>query len=186
MLPQCEYLKILLDIKSAPRFLTNSHRITEWLRLERPSGSIWPNLHSRDSQRRVPRPKTRWLLKVSKEGTPQPLVSLCQCSVTAAWCSEGTFCVPIFTHCLLPCHRAPLRKAWLSTAPHSLVSAACLVRALNPFADVINENIKQYWSQHWPLEDTNHHWSLFWHWVIDHHSGFFPVDSSSSTEQSNH
>lgn len=83
MLPQCEYLKILLDIKSAPRFLTNSHRITEWLRLERPSGSIWPNLHSRDSQRRVPRPKTRWLLKVSKEGDPttsgQPVPVLCHC-----------------------------------------------------------------------------------------------------------
>lgn len=113
MLPQCEYLKILLDIKSAPRFLTNSHRITEWLRLERPSGSIWPNLHSRDSQRRVPRPKTRWLLKVSKEGTPQPLVSLCQCSVTAAWCSEGTFCVPVCAHCLLSWHWAPPRRAWL-------------------------------------------------------------------------
>lgn len=138
------------------------------------------------------KPMSRWLLEIFKEENPHLLWAICASVLSpaqhriVAWCSEGTFCVPIFTHCLLPCHRAPLRKAWLSTAPHSLVSAACLVRALNPFADVINENIKQYWSQHWPLEDTNHHWSLFRHWVIDHHSGFFPVDSSSSTEQSNH
>ena len=77
---------------------------TSWFRLAAPSGSIWFNpCSNRDTQRRMSRPTSRWLLKISREEIPQPLGSLCQCSLIAQhkstfWCSEGTSCIPICTH----------------------------------------------------------------------------------------
>ena len=89
--------------------MMGTHEDVEWLRLKVLLGPPAPALLSRYTQSRVPRPMSRWLLKVSKEGTPQPLGSLCHCSVTAqhrsaAWCSEGTSCVPLCAHCLLSWH----------------------------------------------------------------------------------
>lgn len=37
---------------------------------------------SRDTQSRVPRARSGWLLDISKEEIPQPVGSLCQCSNT--------------------------------------------------------------------------------------------------------
>ena len=37
---------------------------------------------SRDTQSSVPRAVSKWLWKISKEESPQPLCSLCHCSVT--------------------------------------------------------------------------------------------------------
>lgn len=57
------------------RILMENHRntesVTEWLKLERTSGSICYNPCSNgDTQSRVPRSKFRQLLKISKEETP--------------------------------------------------------------------------------------------------------------------
>jgi len=67
------------------------------------------SLSSRATQSRVHMAMARQLLKFSKEDTPQPLGSLCQCSTTytaqkCSWCSEGAPCVPIHTHDLLSWH----------------------------------------------------------------------------------
>lgn len=80
--------------------LTVCQRITDWLRLGGTSRSTWPNLClSRDIQSRVPRPWRSF--EVSKDETPQPLGSLCHCSVT---CTAPKFlvpCVSVCSHCLV-------------------------------------------------------------------------------------
>ena len=61
----------------------------------------------------------KWLMKISKEETPQPLWATCASAPLAAqhrsasWCSKGTSCVPTCAHCLLSWHWAALAKAWL-------------------------------------------------------------------------
>jgi len=51
-------------------------------------------------QSSVPRPMSRRLLKISKEGTLQPLGSLCQCSVT---CTAHICCLVFSASCILVC-----------------------------------------------------------------------------------
>ena len=62
---------------------------------------LWVHLSnlcsSRDTQSRVPRPMSKWLLETYKEKTSQPLGSLCQCSVTYA----VQKCFPTLRCCLL-------------------------------------------------------------------------------------
>lgn len=53
----------------------------EWLRLTGTSGSVCPTPAPAETQSRVLRPVSRWLLEISKQETPQ-LCNLCQCSVT--------------------------------------------------------------------------------------------------------
>jgi len=42
--------------------------------------------------------------------------------------------------------------------------------ALDPTVNVTDEDIKEHWSQHWPLRDINCHWSPSGQWAIGHHS----------------
>lgn len=42
--------------------------------------------------------------------------------------------------------------------------------ALNPIFNVTDVDIKDYWSQHWSLGETTHHWSSSRHWAIYHHT----------------
>jgi len=100
----------------SPGGLPGQHRITEWLGLAGASGPICSNpCTSRDTQRRVPRAVSRWLLEISKKETPQPLWETCASAPlpaqhrSASWCSEGT---PVCAHCLLSWHWAPLTTAW--------------------------------------------------------------------------
>jgi len=66
----------LMNFTSA--WTANIHRIPEQFRLEMTSGSPWPTPCSgKDTQSRVPRTMSRWLLDISKEETPQPHGSLC-------------------------------------------------------------------------------------------------------------
>jgi len=94
---------------------------TQWLwfnrtmgqmRLAGISGSIWPSpCSSRDTQNRGSRTMSRHLLKICKEETPQPLGSLCQCSITCT----AQKCFLMFGGCLL-CSSLCLRSA---TGNHS-------------------------------------------------------------------
>ena len=60
----------------------------------------------------------------------------------------------------------------VSTAPLSLVSSA--EGALNTAVCVIDEDIKQYWSQYGPLRDTSCHRSSSGHDTVDH----YPLDAT--------
>jgi len=61
-------------------YLEINHRMTEGGR------ALWMSFGSTSVQaqtsRAVPRPMSRWLLKISKKKTPQPLGNLYQCSIT--------------------------------------------------------------------------------------------------------
>lgn len=70
------------------------HRLTEQLRLVGPPGPTCP-FPNRDTQSRVPRATSKWLLKIPEE-TLQPLGSLHQCSVT-----HTVKCFLTFRQCLL-------------------------------------------------------------------------------------
>jgi len=112
----CEMCFQNVESLEAPLPLQRNTRIAEagralWIPQSQPRCS-------RATQSRVPRPTARWLLETSKEETPQPLGSLCQCSVTCtaqqcSWCSEGASCAPVCAHGLLCWHWAPLERAWL-------------------------------------------------------------------------
>ena len=66
------------------------HRTPAWLSLGGDSGSICSNpCPSRDIQSRALRTISRQLLQISKKEMPQPLDSLCQCSMAHTaqkWC----------------------------------------------------------------------------------------------------
>lgn len=67
------------------------------------SGAVWPDPHSiRNTQNRVPRSTSRWLLKFSKEETPQPLCSLCQYSGTCVEVLQGISYAPVSVHFSYP------------------------------------------------------------------------------------
>lgn len=76
------------------------NRSMEWWGWQNLLEFIEPRTHAGDGQSRVPRTKSRQLLKASKEEMLQPLGNLCQCSQhwSASWWSDRTFCVPAF-HC---------------------------------------------------------------------------------------
>jgi len=85
-----------------------------WLRWTGPSVSLCPSPSSSSTtQSRVPRPMARQLLESSTEETPQPLGSLCQCSITCSWCSEGASWATVCAHGILVWHGAPLQRARL-------------------------------------------------------------------------
>lgn len=67
------------------------------------SGAVWPDPHSiRNTQNRVPRSTSRWLLKFSKEETPQPLCTLCQYSGTCVEVLQGISYAPVSVHFSYP------------------------------------------------------------------------------------
>lgn len=101
------------------------HRIPELLKLKGSSESIWSNSCSyRGTQNRLLRRRSRWILKVSEEKTPQSFWVTCARPhplaqyIIASWYSEGTSCITIFGHGLLCWQWAQLQKACLCPLPN--------------------------------------------------------------------
>lgn len=81
-----------------------------------PSGLTYP-AQAGSSTASCPRPCPFGFWMHSGMETSQPLWHpvpvLCYLHTEKfSWCSDGTSCVPVCTHCLLPSHWAPLRRAW--------------------------------------------------------------------------
>ena len=67
------------------------------------------------------------------------------------------------------------KTLWMASLPSKKISCTTQLgvisklagRALNPTIYVINEDIKQYWSQYGPQRDSIIYWFPFRHWAID-------------------
>lgn len=103
------------------------HRLTEQLRLVGPPGPTCP-FPNRDTQSRVPRSTARQLSVISKEETPQPPRSLCQCSST----SEVEKCFLVFIWNFLYSSLCPLPLALDTTEKRNenpFLNRACKAKA---------------------------------------------------------
>lgn len=94
-------------------------RTTKWLRLEGTFRGhlVQPHCSSQVTYSRLPR--TRYILNIYKNGESITSVNnLCQGLVTLMvkkcfWSRDNLLCVSAGAHCLLPCHQASLKTAWL-------------------------------------------------------------------------
>lgn len=78
---------------------------------------------SRDAQSWLSQATSRWLLKVSKGKTPQPLWATCASARSlaqhrrASKCLAGISCAPVRDHCLLSWHWAPPKRTIQTNIP---------------------------------------------------------------------
>lgn len=94
-------------------------RTTKWLRLEGTFRGhlVQPHCSSQVTYSRLPR--TRYILNIYKNGESITSVNnLCQGLVTLMvkkcfWSRDNLLCVSAGAHCLLPCHQASVKTAWL-------------------------------------------------------------------------
>ena len=101
-----------------------NYRITEWLRLAGTSGyhlvQTQVQVGSPRASCPVPCPDVFWI-SPRMETLPPPWPTCASARLpsmgkSVSWCSEGTSCFSVCTHCLWSCHWAPLRRA----RPHPL------------------------------------------------------------------
>lgn len=109
---QLEKSKRAYQKRSAPEAAA-FHRITEGLGLGGPPAALGPALLQQGHPEQVAQHCVWRLLKCSMEVITHPPGCLCSITCTAqmcSWCSEGTSCVPLYDHCLLSWHWAPLTE----------------------------------------------------------------------------